>query len=120
MKREAQILQEVLLAIGSRPDCRVWRSNTGAARGRGGRLIRFGIRGQADILGLTATGRFLAIEVKSATGRLRAEQIAFRDLIQRFNGLYILARSAEDAVSQIENFLCEPAAFPGASFDRHS
>lgn len=114
MKRESEILAEVLLAVGSRPDCRVWRANTGAARTREGRLIRFGMKGQADILGLCAGGRLLAIEVKTATGRLRPEQEAFRDLVVRFGGLWILARSAEDAVAQLEAALCEPSAFEGA------
>lgn len=112
---ESQVLIEVLLAIGSRPDCRVWRANTGAARTRDGRLVRFGLKGQADILGLTTTGRFLAIECKSATGRLRPEQIAFCDMVERFGGLYIVARSAEDAVAQLEVALGEPQAFAGAS-----
>lgn len=111
MKRESQILAEVLLAIGSRPDCRVWRANCGAARARDGRLVRFGVPGQADILGLTGTGRFLAIEVKTATGKLRPDQERFRDIVTRFGGLYFVVRSAEDAVAQLEAALCEPKAF---------
>lgn len=99
---ESDVLAEVLLAVGARRDVRVWRANTGAARTRSGRLIRFGIRGQADILGLTSSGRFLAIECKSATGRLSPAQIAFCDMVERFGGIYIVARSAQEAVDQLD------------------
>ena len=99
---EAQVLAEVLAAIGALPDFRIWRVNTGAARMATGRVVRFGLKGTADILGLTSTGRFLAIEVKSATGRLRPEQQAFGEMVRRFNGLYLVVRSAEDAVAQLE------------------
>ncbi len=38
----------------------------------------------------------MGIEVKTGSGRLRKEQEAFRDMILRFGGIYILARSLAD------------------------
>ena len=35
-------------------------------------------------------------EVKSLTGRQTPEQVAFQNMIERFNGIYILARSTND------------------------
>lgn len=103
---EAQIQQQILLALGGRHDCRVWRNNVGAARTQDGRVVRFGTKGQADILGVlrlpTGTGLFVAIEVKSARGRLRPEQRAWGAMVQAMGGLYIVARSVEDAVHAVD------------------
>jgi len=95
-------MQGVLIALGSRPDCRVWRNNTGKLPDRFGRWISFGLKGSADILGILRGGRFLAIETKTPAGRLRPEQIAFRTMIVGHGGLYVLARSVEDAVNAVE------------------
>lgn len=59
-------------------------------------LSGFSLRGVADILGLTPEGRFLAIEVKTATGRQTFEQKQFEDAVKANNGIYILARSIDD------------------------
>ena len=101
---EAELLRQILLAIGSRPDVRLWRKNVGAAMS-GGRFIRFGTPGAADLLGLLQGGRFLAIEVKSATGRLTPEQRAWGEMVQRFGGTYLVVRSVEEAVSAVEEAL---------------
>ena len=61
------------------------------------RVIRFGIEGGADLSGILAGGRRLEVEVKSERGRQSEEQVAFQRMIERFGGLYILARSAEEA-----------------------
>ncbi|MFN7130779.1 MAG: hypothetical protein ACK4N5_01775, partial [Myxococcales bacterium] len=67
---EAEIQQQILLALGSRPDCTVWRNNVGAARTYSGQVVRFGTKGAADIIGIVCMpapsggclGRFIAIE----------------------------------------------------------
>lgn len=58
--------------------------------------------GIADIIGLYE-GVALAIEVKSAKGRLSPAQISFRDLWLENGGKYVLARSVED----VEQFIGE-------------
>lgn len=134
MQTEAEILADVMREVGSRADCRIWRSNTGTAKSRSGRFVRFGIKGQTDITGvlriernaalealvrlaqtarriedveilrraLQPAGRLLVIEVKSETGRLTKEQKIFREVVEAFGGLYILAHSAEEAVNAVE------------------
>lgn len=92
---EKQLQNAILRAFGTLPGLRLWRANVGAAR-IGTRTIRFGIRGQADLTGIVADGRRLEIEVKSATGRQTAEQRNFQEMIERFHGIYILARSVDD------------------------
>jgi len=48
-----------------------------------------------------ADGRRLEIEVKTQRGRLSPEQRVFSDVIRQHGGIYILARSATDAVSAV-------------------
>ena len=95
---EIRIQQEILQAIGARDDLRVWRNQTGALRDERGRLVRFGLPGSADILGILKGGRFLAIEVKSPTGRQSEQQHNFERMVRNMGGLYILARSVSDVL----------------------
>lgn len=78
-----------------------WRNNTGCAW-IGNRPIRYGLPGSADILGLLPNGRFLAVECKSAKGRQSDTQKTFEELVVKNNGVYILARSAEDLEKTLE------------------
>ena len=52
--------------------------------------------GIADILGILNDGRFLAIEVKTRSGRVSEEQQAFLEDITRRGGVGFVARSVED------------------------
>ena len=99
---ETRIVNAILLALGNRPGLRVWRQNTGAIKDANGRLVRFGLIGSADILGILApSGRFVAIEVKTATGRQSEQQRAFQQMIERHGGIYVLARSVDDAIKGV-------------------
>ena len=101
---EKQIQNAILRAFGTDSRLRVWRANVGAARS-GRRVIRFGVRGQADLTGILPGGLRLEIEVKSATGRQSAEQSAYQRMIERFGGVYILARSVTDVRRALEGYL---------------
>jgi hypothetical protein len=92
---EKHLQNAILRAFGTQPGLRLWRANVGVAR-VGRRVVRFGIRGQADLTGIVPDGRRLEIEVKTATGRQTAEQRSFQNMIERFHGIYILARSVDD------------------------
>lgn len=61
------------------------------------------IRGVSDILGLVQ-GRFLAIEVKSAIGRLTDEQRVFITKVNHEGGIAFVARSVEQAAQQLLSF----------------
>ena len=100
---ESQIQDAVRLALGRDPDVVLFRNNIGALQNpRTGRYTRFGVGGPggADLIGMFR-GRFLAIEVKTPTGRQTDEQRRFQDLIIARGGIYLLVRSADDAVAQI-------------------
>lgn len=101
MAREADVQREILRIWGSHPKIRLWRANAGTALvpTSSGRLrpVRMNIPGCPDLIGWIAPdGTFLGIECKGAHGRLRPEQIAFRDRLTADGGIYILARDVYD------------------------
>lgn len=105
---EAQIQREILLHVGSRPDVRLWRANAGRAlvptQEGGLRPIQVNLPGCPDLIGwVTLAGRavFLGVEVKSSTGRLRPAQEAFRAILTRMGGIYIVAHSLEDVTREL-------------------
>lgn len=100
---EAELQAEILLAVGSRPDCRIWRNNTGVGRSLSGdRVIRFGLVGSADLLGILRGGRFLAVEVKTKRGRQSEPQRNFQRMIESMGGIYVLARDVQTVVDVID------------------
>lgn len=82
---------------------RLWRSNVGVAR-VGKRVVRFGVVGQADLTGILPGGVRLEIEVKSSTGQQREEQRWYQETIERFGGVYVLARSVEDVWAKLGEY----------------
>lgn len=106
---ESAIVARILLALTKHCSgvCVAWRQNTGAVRMPGGprgvrdRFVRFGRPGAADITGILADGRRLEIEVKTASGKPSPEQFRFQEQIEAMGGVYILARSDEEAVAGV-------------------
>ena len=95
------LVNDILREFGSRPDIRLWKQATGAARTKTGAVLKFGIKGQADISGITDTGQRIEIECKTGKGRLSKEQKRWRAMIEKFGGVYVLARSVEDVEREI-------------------
>ena len=93
--KEKRIQNDILRAFGTRRWMRLWRANVLAAR-MGNRFVRAGVPGQADLTGILPDGRRLEVETKSATGRQTEDQRNFQRMIERFGGVYVLARSVED------------------------
>ena len=98
---EADALREVIQALRAHPAV-AWceRQNSGAVNS-GGRFIRFGWPGCADVLGQLLDGRFLAVEVKAAKGSASPEQVAFLDRIRAAGGVGFIARSMVDVVTAL-------------------
>jgi hypothetical protein len=97
-----RLRNEILLALGSRAGlCRVWPQNSGAVQ-QAGRWIHFGLVGCADISGIMVDGRRLEIEVKTGKGVQSDAQRNFAEMIRRMGGVYILARSVDEAVRGVE------------------
>ncbi|MBI5545840.1 MAG: VRR-NUC domain-containing protein [Deltaproteobacteria bacterium] len=97
---EAKLQQLLLARLNTIPGVWAWRQNTGVAR-MGGRLVRFGIPGQADISGVIRGGWRLEVEVKSDTGVQSPEQADFQRRLEEQGGLYILARELEPVLAAV-------------------
>lgn len=105
-------MHSIMLAL-SEAGCLIWRHNVGQAwQGKpihragaqvtltDARMVPYGLCvGGADLLGVAPDGRFLAVEVKTATGRVSKEQKRFIDAVNRAGGLAGVARSVEDAIA---------------------
>jgi hypothetical protein len=105
---ESAILQRVHRALAATGRCVVWRNNSGAlpAIGRGGRSypLRYGLGvGGADLVGLLKpSGRFFAIEVKTAIGKQSDHQAAWERAVVEAGGFYRIVRSAEEALEALD------------------
>ena len=118
MTPEARIQREIMLAL-SEAGCLVWRNNTGQAwQGKqvhkshdqitlaGCRPVNFGLMvGSADLIGVSPGGKFLAVEAKAPSGRVSDAQCRFLLAVNRAGGIGFVARSAEDALKQLEERL---------------
>jgi hypothetical protein len=113
---ETTLQQQIRLAVGTKPDLRLYRNNCGSLPDpRTGRLVTFGLaRGSADLIGwrtITVTQAmvgtrlaiFTSIEVKVPTGRVRPEQQAWLEAVQQAGGVAGIARSVTDAQLLLSN-----------------
>ncbi|MEN9862217.1 MAG: hypothetical protein RLZZ515_2699 [Cyanobacteriota bacterium] len=113
---ETDLQQRIRLAVGTRPDARLFRNQVGSLPDpRTGRLVTFGLaRGSADLIGWRTVvitpemvgqrvAVFTSIEVKTPTGRMRPEQQAWLGVVRGSGGIAGVARSVQDANEIIEN-----------------
>lgn len=120
-RSEKSIQNEGLVALSAEPDAMVWRNNTGqawqgepvkAAIGsfvkietgmmvlRNARPVKFGLPGSADVLG-AVQGYPVAVEFKTLSGRQSDQQALFARAWRKAGGIYVLARSPDDAVNHV-------------------
>jgi len=113
---ETNLQQQIRLAVGTRPDARLFRNQCGALPDpRTGRLVTFGLaRGSADLIGWRTVvvtpdmvgqrlAVFTSIEIKTPTGRLRPEQQAWLGVVRGAGGIAAVARSVADAEAALSN-----------------
>jgi hypothetical protein len=131
MPSEHETQQRILLAHGSGP-VRLWRNNVGTGWAgqatrvtqgnlqaiantirpgdvviRNGRPLHAGLCvGSSDLIGyrqVNGVAQFVALEVKSATGRPTAEQTRFLSHITSAGGCAAVVRSVDDAYSVLHS-----------------
>ena len=108
---ETHLQQEIRLAVGTRPDLRLYRNNCGSLPDpRTGRLVTFGLaKGSGDLIGWRTitigpehVGQriavFTSIEVKTPTGRVSPQQHAWLSVVLAAGGIAGIARSVPDAL----------------------
>jgi hypothetical protein len=93
-----------------------WRNNTGATvyqdQNGARRFTKFGRKGTSDILGITSTGRFLAIECKQPKGRLTPEQREFLGTVDRAGGVALVIRDPLELQVALTHLAADPAWMP--------
>jgi hypothetical protein len=105
-KKAETILQEAILAElttrYSMDDCWMWDNRAvGTFVTLSGGCVRFGQRGQADLIGMVR-GVALAMEIKTTVGSLSADQRRWRALWERAGGVWSCPRSVGSAVEIVE------------------
>lgn len=106
---ESTIQNKIRLALGSRPDVRLFRNHVGVVKDQRGQVHSFGLRkGSADLIGWVRVSHiavFLSIEVKTATGRVREEQQQWMKNVNESGGIAFVARSEEEASNQLNEYI---------------
>ena len=91
-----------------------WRNSVGTGSGtytdkEGNaktRWYKMGKTGSSDILAvLPPNGRLLCIEIKTASDRLRPEQVGFKANIERMGAIYLVVKSFDDYLQLIHKIL---------------
>lgn len=96
-----KILHECLKASAGLKYLRIWKQNTGAMK-IGERYISFGLKGSADLSGILLDGTRLEVEVKSGAAKQNDAQVNFEKMIETFNGVYMVVRSANEFFSKLQ------------------
>lgn len=107
MESEHSIQKKIELAL-SQHQCHVFRANVGKIRTPDGRFFTTGLpSGYPDLHGFrNVDGKMFYIEVKTKTGKLRDDQIAFHNMLMSYNIIHGVARSVKDALMIVDGGLC--------------
>jgi hypothetical protein len=85
---EGQLLRRIVEALRAEPDLLVWRNTVGVGE-HDGRRVTYGLAlGSSDLIGLLGPhGRFVALKVKAADGRVTEHQLRFLERLRRQGGI---------------------------------
>lgn len=97
------LVKRILARYGSSIFVKLWQNNTGSIL-VDGRIVSFGLKGSADILGIACDGKLIAIEVKTGSAKLTQEQKLFRRMVETMGGYYYEART-DDCLDELINKL---------------
>jgi hypothetical protein len=102
---ESALLRRILLRL-TELGFRVFRNNVGVLQDKNGQFVRYGVcnPGGSDIIGwrtITATegqrvAQFVAVEVKTPTGKVSKEQANFINQVKAAGGYAEVVRSEEE------------------------
>ena len=96
---EKKLQQQILKAIGSDPNYRLFRNNVGMLLDAKGNPVRYGLcKGSSDLIGMKKIkitpemvgidiAQFVSIEIKAKNGKLTHEQKNWLDMVNEMGGL---------------------------------
>jgi len=107
MKGAEQATQDAIRVALAQAGYVVFRTNVGKVKTADGRFFDTGLpSGFPDLMGYKPdNGRIFFIEVKTAIGRRRKDQVNFANGLRNKNVIYGVARSADEAVAIVRNEL---------------
>ena len=96
-EKETDIVSAILTYLAYKKVL-AWRNQACGIATKNGHYIRFGQKGIADIIGIMPnnSGKLLALEVKTQTGKLTEHQADFLADVVRQGGVGEVVRSIED------------------------
>lgn len=98
---ETQIRNEIMLRA-SQLGHRLFNNPVGLFFTRNGAMINCGLAvGSSDLIGMTSTGIFLAVEVKTKRGVEKSHQESWRKFVTSMGGMAMVARSADEFEEKI-------------------
>lgn len=93
-KEHFELKNRVLVELSKR-GAMAWNNVTGVFYTRSGQLVRVGVPGAPDILGVYQ-GRPMAFEIKTGSGNLSTEQKQWRDIFRQHGGEFHEIRNIDD------------------------
>jgi len=107
LKGAEQALQDAIRVALAQAGYIVFRTNVGKVKTADGRWFDSGLPGGfPDLVGYKPdNGKIFFIEVKTATGKRRKDQVLFANRLRDKNVIYGVARSAEEAVAIVRDEL---------------
>ena len=103
---ETKIQNKIMMDM-SKKGYLVWRNQVGLFKTMDGRTVNIGIKGSSDLMAVKPTvitpdmvgqtlAVFVAVEVKTATGRQSEPQKKWQKAVEKLGVKYIIARSEND------------------------
>lgn len=111
---ETALMVAIRDAIAREPGVLVWRNNSGRLQDARGRWVSYGLGvGSADLIAVvhippcyegpdTNFARFMALEVKTAKGRERDEQVCWARAVRKVGGFCATVRSVPEAMAALQ------------------
>lgn len=107
-EEHSRLVREALLFFGSRGFL-IWIQNNGTARAYNNpnRIIKFGLKGLPDLVGVAPNGVSFFCEVKSGEAVLSKEQKLFREQVMVRGAYFLEYRTKDDAMNFLVKFFSE-------------
>ena len=106
MRPEAVLMKRIRVALAKDGRARVVPNFVGSmvpSANRDSHPVTVGLGiGSADLVGMLRSGRVFALEIKTPTGKVSAEQARWLVAVRAWGGFAAVVRSPEEAIAAVE------------------